>query len=195
MSSAPVLSQTGRAENPGQGDAPRGVADPSRRRPSVPNRAPAGDLPYAAGVLSRDELEAFFRQVFPQAEPERFVLIEVSRERVVFQFRAGPRDLRPGNTVSGPLLMALADTGVYLAVLAHIGRVALAVTTSLNIDFLRKAEAGLLTVETRLLKLGKRLAVGRVEIFSEHVVEGPVAHATATYSIPPGAPGGSAAAG
>ena len=76
------------------------------------------------------------------------------------------------------------DTGMYLAVLAMIGPVALAVTTSLNINFLRKPALGELTVETTLLKLGKRLAVGEVSIRSASIQEGPVSHATVTYSIP-----------
>lgn len=96
------------------------------------------------------------------------------------------RFLRPGGTIAGPILMGLADAAVYLAVLARIGPVELAVTTSLNINFLSKPAPGDVLAEAHLIKLGKRLAVGEVTIFSESgAVDAPVAHATATYSIPP----------
>jgi len=94
--------------------------------------------------------------------------------------------LRPGGTVSGPTMMMLADLAMYAALLASIGWVPLAVTTSLNINFLRKPSLGALTAECRLLKLGTRLAVGEVTIWAEGDEE-PVAHATSTYSIPPNA--------
>ncbi len=95
-----------------------------------------------------------------------------------------PRHLRPGGTVSGPTLMTLADTAMYMALLGEIGLVALAVTTSLTINFLRRpaAECDLLG-EARLLKVGRRLAVGEVFIYSAGQAE-PVAHATVTYAIP-----------
>jgi uncharacterized protein (TIGR00369 family) len=92
--------------------------------------------------------------------------------------------LRPGGTISGPTLMLLADVAMYVAVLASIGWVPLAVTTNLNINFLRKPGPGGLVAECDLLKLGKRLAVGQVTIWADGDEE-PVAHATSTYSIPP----------
>ena len=94
-----------------------------------------------------------------------------------------PQFIRPGGTISGPTMMALADFAMYVGVLASIGPVPLAVTTNLNINFLRKPEARDLIAECRLLKLGKRLAVGEVAIRSDGVDE-PVAHVTSTYSIP-----------
>ncbi len=94
--------------------------------------------------------------------------------------------LRPGGTVSGAALMSLADYGMYVAVLSRIGRVELAVTTSLNCNFLRRPRPGAVIAECRLLKLGKRLAYGEVSLYSEGDEDaGPVAHVTATYSIPP----------
>jgi uncharacterized protein (TIGR00369 family) len=92
--------------------------------------------------------------------------------------------LRPGGTISGPTMMGLTDFAMYVAILASIGPVPLAVTTNLNINFLRKPAQRDLIAETRLIKLGKRLAVGEVEIFCDGEDE-MVAHATATYSIPP----------
>ena len=94
--------------------------------------------------------------------------------------------LRPGGTISGPSMMTLADYGMYVAVLSAIGRVELAVTTNLNINFLRKPGPGDILGDCRLLKLGKRLAYGEVLIYSEGLgSEDPVAHVTCTYSIPP----------
>lgn len=92
--------------------------------------------------------------------------------------------IRPGGTISGPAMMALADFAMYAAVLGMIGPVELAVTTSLNINFLRKPGAADLVAEAQILKLGKRLAVGEITLESDGGAD-PVAHATATYSIPP----------
>lgn len=92
--------------------------------------------------------------------------------------------LRPGGTISGPTMMGLTDFSMYVAILASIGPVPLAVTTNLNINFLRKPAARDLIAEVKLIKLGKRLAVGEVEIYCDGEDE-MVAHATATYSIPP----------
>src|SRR5204862_5096439 len=93
--------------------------------------------------------------------------------------------VRPGGTISGPTMMALADFAMYVAVLAAIGPVPLAVTINLNINFLRKAAPRDLLAEAWLLKLGKRLATGEVTICSQGETE-PVAHVTSTYLIPPG---------
>ena len=102
--------------------------------------------------------------------------------RVRRKFRES--SLRPGGTISGPTMMGLTDFAMYVAVLASIGPVPLAVTTNLNINFLRKPTARDLIAEVRLIKLGKRLAVGDVRIYCDGEDE-MVAHATSTYSIPP----------
>lgn len=94
----------------------------------------------------------------------------------------GEMHLRPGNTVSGPTLMTLADTAAYYNILSLIGPVALTVTTSLHIDFFRKPELGKIEAESRMLKLGKRLAVTSVDLLADDVL---VARASVTYSIPP----------
>jgi len=97
--------------------------------------------------------------------------------------------LRPGGTVAGPVMMGLADAALYALVLSRIGPVELAVTTQLSINFLRKPLPGDIVAEARMLKLGKRLAVGEVNLYSDVNSDGklvdPVAHATGTYSIPP----------
>jgi uncharacterized protein (TIGR00369 family) len=91
--------------------------------------------------------------------------------------------LRPGGTISGPTMMELADFAMYVAVFSAIGRQPLAVTTNLSINFLRKPARADVIAEARLMKVGKRLAVGEVTIYSDGIHE-PVAHVTATYSIP-----------
>jgi uncharacterized protein (TIGR00369 family) len=90
--------------------------------------------------------------------------------------------LRPGGTISGPHMMLVADLCMFAVVLAAIGEVKLAVTTNLNINFLRKPGTSDLIGRGKMLKLGKRLAVIDVSIESEGEL---VAHATGTYSIPP----------
>ena len=95
------------------------------------------------------------------------------------------RSLRPGGTIAGPVMMGLADAAIYALVLSRIGPVELAVTTQLSINFLRKPTPGDVIADARMLKLGKRLAVGEVNLFSEGTgPDQPVAHVTATYSIP-----------
>ena len=94
------------------------------------------------------------------------------------------KSLRPGRTISGPTMMGLTDFSMYVAILASVGPVPLAVTTNLNINFLRKGAPGQdLLATAKLLKLGKRLAVGEVTLLSGASVD-PIAHVTATYSIP-----------
>ena len=130
---------------------------------------------------TKEEVAAFMATEFPQC---KCVIEAVGQGGATVSHRVGSDELRPGGTVSGPAMFALADVAAYAAVLAHIGPVALAVTTSLNINFLRKPAPADLIAVGRLLKLGKRLAVGEVTLFSEGQEE-PVAHATVTYSIPP----------
>jgi uncharacterized protein (TIGR00369 family) len=92
--------------------------------------------------------------------------------------------IRPGGTISGPVMMAVADFAMYGVVLSLIGRVDLAVTTNLSINFLRRPTPGDVVARARILKLGKRLAVGEVLLHAGEA-EDLVAHVTSTYSIPP----------
>lgn len=129
-------------------------------------------------------LRSFLDTDFGQVAGD-FAVEEASEDGVVVRLRVAERHLRPGGTVSGPSMFALADVGLYLAILSRLGPVALAVTTNCAIDFMRKPEAGRdLIGQARLLKLGRVLAVGDVLIFSEGIPE-PVARAGLTYSIPP----------
>lgn len=130
------------------------------------------------------ELEEFLKTQFPQMDNYHFRVEQLENKHLRLRLLYRDLHLRPGGTISGPALMTLADTAVYLLTLAHIGPIALAVTTNLNINFLRKPEPKDVIAETKLLKLGQRLAVGEVQMFSDGEAE-VVAHATVTYSIPP----------
>jgi len=135
--------------------------------------------------MTADEIKSFMQKVFPEAR----LPVEIEELRDGFLRIRVPvtdRYLRPGGTVSGPVLMTIADTAMYYLVLGMIGPVALALTTNLNVNFLRAPKPADLIAETKMLKLGRRLAVGQVTIYSAGSDE-PVAHATVTYSIPPDA--------
>ena len=133
-------------------------------------------------MATKEELAAFLVMSFPQT---RIVVEAVGGRGCTVALQVGEQDLRPGDTVSGPTLMAIADVALYIAVLGEIGIVPLAVTTSLTINFLRKPQPAKRVIGVcKLLKLGRSLAVGEVSIFSEGD-DAPVAHAVGTYSIPP----------
>jgi uncharacterized domain 1 len=136
-------------------------------------------------VMTREALSAFLDREFPQIHHggRTYHVEEVGPLFARLRMDYHERHLRPGGTLSGPSMMGLADLALYAVILAQIGPVALAVTTSLNFNFLRKPEPRALIAESRLLKLGKRLAVGEVAMFSEGSAD-MVCHATGTYSIP-----------
>lgn len=134
--------------------------------------------------MNQDELEVFLHEVFPQVARD-FRVESVAPNKISIRLQVDNRHLRPGGTVSGPTMFALADVSIYLAILSMIGPKALAVTTSCSIDFMRKPAAGVdMIAHARLLKLGRVLAVGEVLIFSEGMAD-PVARASLTYSLPP----------
>ncbi|HMK78369.1 MAG TPA: PaaI family thioesterase [Xanthobacteraceae bacterium] len=142
-----------------------------RGKPGVLSAAQVGEL------LARE-----FAQAFHAESPN--VIEDAWHRGCRVRRKFSEHSLRPGGTISGPTMMALTDFAMYVAVLASVGPVPLAVTTSLNINFLRKPAPRDLIAEAKLIKLGKRLAVGDVAIYSDGEEE-MVAHATATYSIPP----------
>jgi uncharacterized protein (TIGR00369 family) len=139
----------------------------------------------AIAKMSVAELEQFLRAEFPQVFGSGDTSIEsADGETCLVRQRYHERMLRPGGTISGPTLMALADCAMYVVLLSAIGPVGLAVTTNLNINFLRKGLPGQdVLAAARLLKLGKRLAVGEVNLLSGSSPD-PIAHVTSTYSIP-----------
>jgi len=139
----------------------------------------------AAAKMSVAELEQFLRVEFPQSFGSGDTAIESADGQTCrLRQRYSHNMLRPGRTISGSTLMALADCAMYVVLLSAIGPVALAVTTSFNANFLRKGMAGQdVIAAARILKLGKRLAVGEVTLFSAALPD-PIAHVTVTYSIP-----------
>lgn len=136
-------------------------------------------------VMTAAEIDAFLDREFPQIHlgGRTYHVEAVGPMSARMRCDYHERHIRPGGTISGPTMMALADLALYVAVLAQIGPVGLAVTTSLSFNFLRKPGQAALIAECRLLKLGKRLAVGDVSIMSEGS-PAIVCHATGTYSIP-----------
>lgn len=136
--------------------------------------------------LDADALNAFLLRAFPGNDPELMArVVEVGPGRVLLTQATATRNLRPGGVISGPTLMGLADAGAYTLVLAHIGEVAMAVTTSLTIHFLRPCKPGVLTAEATLLKLGRRIATCDVLMWTEGR-DRPAAKATVAYAIPDG---------
>ncbi len=135
-------------------------------------------------VMTETELTGFLAREFPQVAGD-FRIERLTADGIEVRLLVAERHLRPGGTVSGPTIFVLADVAVYLALLARIGPVALAVTTNASVDFLRKPEAGRDLIGTaRLLKLGRVLVVGDVLVRADGGAE-PVARASMTYSIPP----------
>lgn len=135
-------------------------------------------------VMTADEINAYLKVVYPQLNDQYsdYLAIDVKPGECTVRLNANERHLRPGNTVSGPCLFTLADIGGYVCVLSHVGREALAVTTSLTINFMRKAGPGPVDGHCRILKLGKNLMVFDIDIVTDGAT---VAHATGTYAIPP----------
>ncbi len=132
-------------------------------------------------VMSVDVLHALLVAAFPGNDVPR--VESVDDHEVVMSIAVSDRHGRPGGTLSGPTMMTLADTAAWLAIMSQIGPVLLAVTTSLHIDFLRKPQLTDLMAKTRVLKLGRKLAVVEVELWSRGSMD-VVAKAQVTYSLP-----------
>lgn len=138
------------------------------------------------GRLGATEIQALLVEAFPQSfkGDEAFVVEAAGEMTSRVRLRYHDRHLRPGGTISGPAMFGLADCAIYVALLASIGWVPMAVTTNLSINFLSKPDPTDMVADCRLLKLGKKLAVGEVYLRTAGSDE-IVAHATGTYSIPP----------
>jgi len=171
-------------------DSSNGDKSATETGPAARTAAAAADP--QAPVLPRQRLSAaevshLLDTHFPQASAEdRQIIIEsITADEAVLRLKLHERHIRPGGTISGPTMFLLCDVAVYTLVLAELGKSALqAVTTNLNINFLSRPQPSDLIAKTRLLKLGRRLAVGEVEVYSDGNPN-MVAHATATYAIPP----------
>lgn len=130
---------------------------------------------------SAEELNRFLVTEFPQS---KCTVERCGEMSATVRRRITHADLRPGDTVSGPVMMEVADNAIYLALLATIGIEPMAVTTTLTINYLRKPAATRdLIGECRLLKVGRTLATGEVLVYSEGE-PAPVAQATGTYALP-----------
>lgn len=133
-------------------------------------------------MTTKSDIQAFFDREFPDSGVQ-IELVEPGRADI--RMRVNVKDLRPGGTVSGPFMMAVADVAIYAAIFSALGLVTLAVTTNLNINFLRKPSAHKdIVASCDLLKVGKKLVVGEVTLYSDGEEE-PIAHAVGIYSIPP----------
>lgn len=131
-----------------------------------------------------DELRAYLVEIFPELwKRGDFRIEDLAPMAATLRLVHHPRHLRYGGTIAGPAMFALCDVALYVAILGELGRVAHAVTTNVSINFLRKPAPADLIGKARLIKLGKRLAVGEVALYSEGESD-MVAHATGTYSIP-----------
>ena len=137
-------------------------------------------------MATKAEISAFMTLEFPHS---KCVIERVGQASATIRHEVGADELRPGGTVSGPVMMTVADIALYVALFGEIGIVPLAVTTSLAFNFLRKpsAKASIIGV-CKIIKLGKTLAVGEVALYSEGSDE-MVAHAVGTYAIPRARPG------
>ena len=136
--------------------------------------------------ITVDKFNAIMAKELPWALEVGMTAYCINDSVAVLRLPFDKRMLRPGGTVSGPTMMALADATMYAVILSAIGVVKLAVTMSFNINFLHRPKPADLNAEGRILKLGKRLAVVEVTMHSDGH-DAPVAHATGTYSIPPDA--------
>ncbi len=136
----------------------------------------------SAPRVTKQDLIDFMQREFGQST---CIVESVDDNGATLRRRVGPNDVRPGNSVSGPVLMEVADVALYVAILSRIGLVPLAVTTSLNINFMRKPAADRDVIGVcKLLKVGRTLAIGEVSLYSDGS-DAVVAHAVGTYSIPP----------
>jgi uncharacterized protein (TIGR00369 family) len=142
------------------------------------------NVPVKTRPFTIEELTAYLVAVFPEFWGSGDLRIEdLGPKTATLRLTYHPRQLRPGGTIAGPTMFGLCDSALYVAILNEIGPVALAVTTNVSINFLRKPAPADLVGKARLIKLGKRLAVGEVSLYSDGESE-MVAHATGTYSIP-----------
>ena len=133
--------------------------------------------------LTAADIQHIIRTGLPAAEEVDLRTDEVAADHVVARYPFRPNMIRPGGTLSGPTMMGLADAAMYAAIMAKLGRVEMAVTSNLNINFLSKPGQADLVARARVLRMGSRLAFLEVEI---HSVGSPdmVAHVTGSYALP-----------
>jgi uncharacterized protein (TIGR00369 family) len=137
-------------------------------------------------LLDAKRIEQLIDERFPQIHSggRTFLVEEVASRRARLRMTSDPRNIRPGGTIAGPAMFALADFSIYVAIIATLGEPGFAaVTSNLNITFLTKPEPTDMTAAVTLIRVGRRLAVGEVELYSQGTPD-MVAHAIATYALP-----------
>lgn len=134
--------------------------------------------------LNASDINAIIYEIMPASIDNGFSVDAVHERHVICRTRYDTTQLRPGGTLSGPTMMALADAGMYAAVMARLGRLEMAVTQNININFLSRPLPADLIAHIEILKMGKRTVVMEVKIYSDGSPN-MVAHATGTYSLPP----------
>jgi uncharacterized protein (TIGR00369 family) len=135
--------------------------------------------------ITPEEFRQILRGGLPSGEAMNFDIVTLERGHAALLLRTHAKDLRPGGTVAGPVLFALADLAMFAAVLSVVGSVPMAVTTDATVHFLRRPPPGNLLARARLLKHGLRLLVGEISIAHEEQADVPVAHVVMTYAVPP----------
>ncbi|WP_342243266.1 PaaI family thioesterase [Pseudomonas sp. OTU5201] len=136
--------------------------------------------------MTAEQVEALIRAGVPMAEDIDLRIERIDDQGALARVPFQSRLVRPGGTLSGPTIMALADAAMYAVVLGRLGKVEMAVTSNLNINFLAKPKPVDLVAEARILKLGRRQAVCEVSLYSQGEEENLVAHVTGTYALPLG---------
>ncbi|MDH4585082.1 PaaI family thioesterase [Pseudomonas sp. BN415] len=134
--------------------------------------------------MTAEQVEALIRAGVPMAEDIDLRIERIDEQGALARVPFQSRLVRPGGTLSGPTIMALADAAMYAVVLGRLGKVEMAVTSNLNINFLAKPKPVDLVAEARILKLGRRQAVCEVSLYSQGEEENLVAHVTGTYALP-----------
>lgn len=128
------------------------------------------------------ELKNFLKVEFPQMVDE-FEIVDITQNRTILSLQTENRHLRPGDTVSGPTIFALCDVSSYVNLLATLGPVKQSVTTNCSIDFMRRPKAGILYCDSKVLKMGRRLAVLDGLVYSEKIDNLPIARFSMTYAL------------
>ncbi|WP_137822595.1 PaaI family thioesterase [Pseudomonas sp. D(2018)] len=136
--------------------------------------------------MTAEQVEALIRAGVPMAEDIDLRIERIDNQGALARVPFQSRLVRPGGTLSGPTIMALADAAMYAVVLGRLGKVEMAVTSNLNINFLAKPKPVDLVAEAQILKLGRRQAVCEVSLYSQGEEEDLVAHVTGTYALPLG---------
>jgi uncharacterized protein (TIGR00369 family) len=135
-------------------------------------------------ALTAEQVQALIRQGVPMAEDIDLRIDHLNKESALVWVPFQPKLVRPGGTFSGPVIMALADAAMYAVVLGRLGRVEMAVTANLNINFLARPGPVDLLAHASILRLSRRQAVCEVSLYSRGAEEELVAHVTGSYALP-----------